>query len=135
MIRFEFASVILVSKIAAMKRREGDTEGERRSRVIEKLLKKLNPKARVVMPEEDHYADLDIEAHIINTGLFKMEEEQTTDAWIKELNTKHTPETEEYGISSMVFESKEFPFHPERLNEVVKDSAIMSPTTRMRREH
>ena len=116
----EFASVILVSKIAVMKRREGDTEGERRSRVIAKLLKKLNPKARVVMPEEDHYADLDIEAHIMNTNLFKMEEEQTTDAWIKELNTKHTPETEEYGISSMVFESNEFPFHPERLDEVVK---------------
>ena len=44
-----------------------------------------------------------------------MEEEETTDAWIKELSAKHIPETEEYGISSIVFEATDALLHPSAL--------------------
>ena len=63
-------------------------------------MNKLNSKARVVVPSEDKYGDLDTGSNLINTGLFRMEEAQTSEAWIKELATKHVPETEEYGISA-----------------------------------
>ena len=45
--------------------------------------------------------------------MFDLEEAESSAGWIKELNGEHTPETEEYGISSFVFRDKR-PFHPER---------------------
>ena len=42
-----------------------------------------------------------------------MEEAESSAGWQKELAGEHTPETEEYGISSFVFRSHK-PFHPER---------------------
>ena len=84
-------------------------------------MNKLNSKARVVVPSEDKYGDLDTGSNLINTGLFRMEEAQTSEAWIKELATKHVPETEEYGISAgVVFEATDRPFHPGRLDDVIK---------------
>lgn len=50
---------------------------------------------------------------ILNTGLFDMQKAQTSARWIQELNGLHTPETEEYGISSFVFHERR-PFHPQR---------------------
>jgi G3E family GTPase len=46
--------------------------------------------------------------------MFNLENAMASPAWLKELNNVHTPETEEYGISSFVFKAKK-PFHPERL--------------------
>lgn len=81
---------------------------------IECLLKKLNPKAQVLIPQLDMYEDLDVSNTLINTGLFDMAESQASLAWAQELEKEeHTPETEEYGISSMVF-TAQLPFHPER---------------------
>lgn len=117
--QIEFANVIVVSKVALVLKEHGPEEGERRVRAVEKLLNKLNPKARVVVPREDKYGDLNTGENLVNTNLFVMEEEETTDAWIKELSAKHIPETEEYGISNIVFEATDAPFHPERLDAVV----------------
>ena len=118
--QIEFANVIIVSKAALVLRNIGEEEGKRRLQTIEKLLNKLNSKARVVVPSEDKYGDLDTGSNLINTGLFRMEEAQTSEAWIKELATKHVPETEEYGISSVVFEATDRPFHPGRLDAMIK---------------
>ena len=50
----------------------------------------------------------------MNTGLFNSEEAEQSASWIEELNKEeHTPETEEYGISSFVFRSRK-PFDPVR---------------------
>lgn len=51
---------------------------------------------------------------VLGTGLFDLERAQQAPGWVMELNGDHVPETEEYGISSMVFRS-EVPFHPGRL--------------------
>jgi G3E family GTPase len=50
---------------------------------------------------------------ILNTHLFNYDRAQQAAGWIKELNNQHTPETEEYGISSFVFRTHR-PFHPDR---------------------
>lgn len=118
--QIEFANVIIVSKAVHVLKQHGAEEGKRRLQAIEKLLNKLNPTARVVVPSEDKYGDLDTGSNLINTGLFRMEEAESTEAWIKELSTKHVPETEEYGISNIVFEATDRPFHPERLEAVIK---------------
>ncbi len=50
----------------------------------------------------------------MNTKSFDFEKSSQSAGWIKELNEEHTPETEEFGISSFVYQ-KQRPFHPERL--------------------
>jgi G3E family GTPase len=58
--------------------------------------------------------------HILHTGLFDLETMTQSPAWIQELSHghHHHPETEEYGISSFVY-TRQRPFHPERLYEVL----------------
>lgn len=50
---------------------------------------------------------------LLDRHLFDFEQASTSAGWMKELNQEHTPETEEYGISSFVYRRKR-PFHPER---------------------
>ena len=116
----EFANVIIISKVVSLMKLEGETEGMRKVNAIKTLLQKLNPKAQLKMPLKESYGDLDVARAIVNTHLFNLEEEETTDRWIEEMNTPHVPETEAYGVSNIIFESGEAPFHPERLNSVIK---------------
>lgn len=58
-------------------------------------------------------------ADILNTGRFDFERVSESAGWLKELelgHENHTPETEEYGISSFTYKSKR-PFHPMRFVE------------------
>ena len=64
-------------------------------------IKKLNPSARII---ESSFCKIDPK-DILNTGLFNFEEAEQSAGWIEELNkAENTPETDEYGISSFVFE-------------------------------
>lgn len=73
--------------------------GEKKLEEIKILLKKLNPKAKVIIPSEDKYGDLNVTETMINTGLFDMEKAQASTAWNEELlKEEHTPETEEVSI-------------------------------------
>ena len=50
--------------------------------------------------------------------MFDYDRAEQSAGWLKELNNEHTPETEEYGISSFVFRDHR-PFHPERFWQYV----------------
>ena len=77
---------------------------------IEALLRKLNPAAKIVRAERGRIDP----RTILNTRSFDLEKASQSAGWIKELQGVHTPETEEYGISSFVYRARR-PFHPLRL--------------------
>lgn len=99
--QIEFANVILLNK--------SDLVSADQLRVLELILQKLNPSAKII---KSSFGIIEPN-EILNTGMFDLEEAESSAGWIKELNGEHTPETEEYGISSFVFRDKR-PFHPER---------------------
>lgn len=99
--QIEFANVILLNKIDLV---ETDDVLE-----LKAVLQKLNPDAQVIETNHAHVL-LD---KVMNTKLFDFEKASESAGWIKELNEEHTPETEEYGITSFVYRRRR-PFHPER---------------------
>ncbi|WP_457826598.1 GTP-binding protein, partial [Staphylococcus aureus] len=56
---------------------------------------------------------------VLDTGKFDFEKASQSAGWLQELEAggheTHTPETEEYGISSFVYKRR-LPFHAERFN-------------------
>ncbi|EFL18739.1 GTP-binding protein [Streptomyces sp. C] len=100
--QIEFADVIVLNKLDLV----GPTEVAR----LRATLARLNPEARIV-PAVRGQVTLE---QVLGTGLFDVERAQQAPGWVKELNGDHVPETEEYGISSLVFRS-DLPFHPGRL--------------------
>ncbi|MFN3951267.1 MAG: GTP-binding protein [Thermaurantimonas sp.] len=100
--QIEFANVIILNKIDLV---DKHTVG-----LLKAALKKLNPAAKIIESEFGKVNPKDI----LNTGLFNLQEAESSAGWQKELEGgTHTPETEEYGISSFVFRDRR-PFHPER---------------------
>lgn len=99
--QIEFANVIILNKT--------DLVPEDVLGTLEAAIKKLNPEARIIRSKFGKVAPKEI----LHTGLFDFDKAQMSAGWIKELENDHTPETEEYGISSFVFRSKK-PFHPQR---------------------
>ncbi|YCA13390.1 GTP-binding protein [Bacillus sp. AK128] len=99
--QIEFANVILLNKVDLIKKEDRQE--------LHAVLQKLNPHAKVI---DTIQSKIDL-GEILNTYLFDFEEASNGAGWIKELNEEHTPETEEYGISSFVYRRKK-PFHPER---------------------
>ncbi len=100
--QIEFANVIVLNKT--------DLVSETDLGVLKAAIQKLNPSAKII---ESSYSKVDIH-EILNTHMFNFEEAEQSPGWIEELNREeHTPETEEYGISSFVYRSKK-PFDPER---------------------
>ena len=100
--QIEFANVILVNKTESITKEHLG--------ILKATLQKLNPSAKII---ESSYGKIDPK-EILNTKLFNFEEAEQSAGWIEELNKdEHTPETEEYGISSFVFKSKR-PFDPKR---------------------
>ena len=106
--QIEFANVIILNKKDLV---EPKTDG-----LLKAAIQRVNPKAKVL---ESSFGKID-SSKIINTGLFDFEEAQSSSGWQEELNGNHTPETEEYGISSFSFKSHK-PFHPERLWNFLND--------------
>lgn len=107
----EFANVIIINK--------SDLVSEDQIGLLERMLTKLNPNARFIRAS---YGKIDIN-QILNTGLFDYEEAHQSVGWQKELELTqkgiaHSPETEEYGIGSFVYQNHR-PFHPQRFLEYV----------------
>lgn len=99
--QIEFANVIILNKT--------DLVNPQQLRLLEGILMKLNPDARIIKTQMGNIEPKDI----LDTKLFDYNQASQSAGWIKELNNVHTPETEEYGISSFVFRDHR-PFHPER---------------------
>jgi G3E family GTPase len=101
--QIEFANVIILNKTDLI---DAETAG-----FLKAAIKKLNPEATILHSE---FGKVDPK-QILNTKLFDFDKAQSSAGWQKELQAGyHTPETEEYGISSLVFRDKR-PFHPMRL--------------------
>ena len=99
----EFANVIVLNKT--------DLLSPAQLAVVEAMILKLNPDARLI-----HSQFATVTPHqVLNTKLFDYEKAAQSPGWIKELSGEHTPETEEYGISSFVYR-RDRPFHPERFS-------------------
>ena len=98
----EFANVIILNKTDLVK--------EDHLGLLKASIKKLNQSAKII---ETSYCKVSPK-EILNTGLFNFEEAEQSAGWMEELEKdEHTPETDEYGISSFVFRSKK-PFDPKR---------------------
>jgi G3E family GTPase len=98
----EFANVLVLNK--------ADRLEEAELAQLQALLEKINPAARQIVTS---HGQVDPRA-ILNTGLYREEEASRMAGWLEELEGRHTPETEEYGISSFVYRAQR-PFHPQRL--------------------
>ena len=107
--QIEFCNVIIINKIDLI----SGTQLEE----LEAIIKKLNPEA-IIVPAAHSQVPLE---QILNTNLFDYEKAEASAGWLKELENEHTPETEEYGISSFVFRSKK-PFHPSRFLNYLNQS-------------
>ena len=103
----EFANVIVINKC--------DLVSEADAEKLKGILHHLNPDARLLTVSRGQ-VDL---SQVVGTGLYDEERASQMPGWVKELNGEHTPETEEYGISSFVYRRRK-PFHPKRLREVIE---------------
>jgi len=118
--QIEFANVILLNKVDLLKAHDGAAV-EDQINDIKTMLSKLNPKATVIVPDQPRFRNFDVDT-IVNTNMFDMDEAENSAGWKAELEKPmHTPETEEYGISSFVFRSNTRPFHPERLAKLFEN--------------
>jgi G3E family GTPase len=103
----EFADVILLNKT--------DLVGEKACATLTAVLRRLNPSANI-MPTEHGRVQL---SEILDTGLFDPDLAAQSPGWEQEITDGHTPETEEYGISSVTFRAQR-PLHPQRLHTVLQ---------------
>lgn len=102
----EFADVILLNKTDLVSKKQ---LGE-----LKAIIRSLNPVAEII---DSSFSKVPVNT-IVGTKKFDFERAEASAGWIQELENRnagkaHTPETEEYGISSFVFADKR-PFHPER---------------------
>lgn len=106
--QIEFADVIILNKADLVQK---ETLG-----VLQSSIHKLNPRAKIITTDHSKVDPREV----LNTGLFDYEEAEQSAGWIEELKKdKHTPETEEYGVGSFVFNDKR-PFHPQRFWDYIQ---------------
>ena len=104
--QIEFADVLVLNKTDLVTAEQADR--------LAATLSRLNPAARIVRATKGRIPT----AEILGTGLFDLDRAQQAPGWVAELNGDHVPETEEYGITSLVFRADR-PFHPGRLWDLV----------------
>ena len=106
--QIEFCDVLLISKT--------DLISAEQLEELKAVLRKLNATAEII-PMAKGNIPL---AKVLNTGKFNFDKAQQAPGWLKELRGEHTPETEEYGISSFVYRARK-PFHPKKIHDFFAD--------------
>ncbi len=107
--QIEFANVLIFNKTDLV---EADDLHR-----VEALLRRMNPHAHVV---QTAYGRVPL-TEILNTGRFDFDQASTFDEWLS--GEEHTPETEEYGVSSFVYRARR-PFHPQRLLDMLESDVL-----------
>ena len=102
--QIEFADVIVLNKVTQA--------GPDRVDAARKIIRSLNADARIL---ETDFSDVAL-SDVLETGLFDPDRAHEHPMWAKELYgfADHTPETEEYGITSHVYRARR-PFVPEAI--------------------
>ena len=103
----EFADVLVVNKT--------DLVTPPQLVQLEGILRALNPLAKIQFSQ---FGRVPL-AEVLDTGRFDLETARQAPGWLRELRGQHTPETEEYGISSFVYRARR-PFHPERFMRMIQ---------------
>ena len=104
--QLEFANVIVMNKMDLM-----DDAGRARLKAI---LRRFNPGAQLIEATRGRVEP----KRLLGTGLFDLAKAEQHPDWLKEARVgEHTPETIEYGISSITFRSRR-PFNMRRFEEL-----------------
>lgn len=98
----EFADILVLNKL--------DLIPKVQLPLLERLLARLNPRAKIV---HTTHGQVDL-ADILDTGCFDFEQAAQSPGWLQQLRGQENSEVDEYGISSFVFRARR-PFHPQRL--------------------
>ncbi len=106
--QMEFADVVILNKTT--------DAGPEKVDAARKIIRALNPDAKLIETDQSR---VDPDA-IFDTGLFDFDKAHEHPFWAKELYgfAHHTPETEEYGISSFVYRARA-PFDPAKVHAVL----------------
>ena len=103
--QIEFANVILLNKVNLV--------SEKELKIIRAVIRGLNAKAKIIETNHSKVAMNEV----MNTNLYDLKEAQNHPLWAQELYNPddHTPETEEYGVTSFVYRARD-PFDPEKIH-------------------
>ncbi|ACA12144.1 GTP-binding protein [Xylella fastidiosa subsp. multiplex] len=104
--QIEFADTIVISKCDLI-----DATQLARVRAV---VRGLNRDAQII---EAHLGEVPL-PQLVGTGRFDFTRAQLAPGWMRELRGEHTPETEEYGVTSFVYRARR-PFHPLRFNHLL----------------
>ena len=106
--QIEFADVVILNKTEAA--------GPQRTEAARLIIRALNADAKII---ETNHSNVPAGA-ILDTGLFDFDKAHEHPMWAKELYgfANHTPEDEEYGISSFVYHARA-PFDPAKIHAVL----------------
>lgn len=108
--QIEFANVIVLNK--------ADLATEAAGAEVQAVIRALNPGAKLLMTTR---AQVPLD-EVLDTGMFDFDEASQSAGWIRELQGEHTPETEEYGISSFTYHTAH-PFDAEKLSAFLHDAS------------
>jgi G3E family GTPase len=102
--QMEFADVVILNKVADASEAQVDA--------ARKIIRSLNADAEIIETNHSKVAA----GKILDTGLFDFDKAHEHPMWAKELYgfAEHTPETEEYGVTSYVYRARQ-PFIPEKI--------------------
>ena len=106
--QIEFADVIVLNKL--------DLVNNEQASEVEAIIKALNPGAEII-PTTQSQVPL---GRVLDTNLFDYAKAEASAGWIRELQGEHTPETEEYGISSFTYRTSK-PFDADKLEAYLRE--------------
>ncbi|MEL7110875.1 MAG: GTP-binding protein [Pseudomonadota bacterium] len=106
--QIEFADVVVLNKV--------DDATPAQVDAARKIIRSLNADTQII---ESNYSDVPT-SKIFDTGLFDFEKAETHPMWAKELYgfADHTPETEEYGVTSYTYRARR-PFDPQAIHDLL----------------